>query len=192
MENEDEDPVVSANLRKLMNDAGIGGIGALRQAMAERGIKIGAGTIQRALQGGGRNRVDTLGKLASFFDVTTDQLLQADLGLDEPAELVGPPPPPGDKYEALDADEQRLVDAFREFWDEEERRELLEEITSRAMKSRTQREKILAPYGIKLPPVKHAADEKKAVIARAALEVSDRLRQESLFEPTTKPTDKKH
>lgn len=94
------------------------------------------------------------------------------------------PPPPGERYDALSLEEQRMVDALREIWDEDERRQWIEDLTNQAAKSRAQREKILAPYGITLPPPKHQADAKKLQIARSAMEITDSLKQRSLLDPS--------
>lgn len=79
-------PTLAENMRRLMKDRGIGGIGVLRDAMAAAGISIGTSTLHRAVQGQGGNRLQSLTKIAKFFDVATDQLLQPDLGTGEPAE----------------------------------------------------------------------------------------------------------
>lgn len=50
-------------------------IAVLRDAMAERGLKIGTGTLHRAVLGEVGNRLESLGKIAEFFGVTVDQLL---------------------------------------------------------------------------------------------------------------------
>lgn len=73
-------PILAANIRTLMKSRGIGGIGALRDHMAAAGVSIGTSTLHRAAQGQGGNRLQSLSKIARFFDVTTDQLLQPDLG----------------------------------------------------------------------------------------------------------------
>jgi len=84
-------PILAANLRQLMRDRGIGGVGTLREAMAEAGISIGNSTLHRALLGQGGNRLQSLGKIARFFDVTVDQLLQPDLGADSSETKVWKP-----------------------------------------------------------------------------------------------------
>lgn len=55
----------------------------LRRQMAAAGYPIGSGTIHRALKGETGNRLESLEKLAAFFDRTVEQLLQPD-GLEAP------------------------------------------------------------------------------------------------------------
>ena len=81
-------PILAENMRRLMRDRRIGGIGALRDAMKEAELTIGTSTIQRAVQGQGGNRLQSLSKIARFFDVTTDQLLQPELGAGEPSNVA--------------------------------------------------------------------------------------------------------
>jgi hypothetical protein len=57
-------------------------IGALRQEMLKEGYEIGTGTLHRAVKGELTNRLESLEKIAQFFEVTVDQLLQMD-GVDE-------------------------------------------------------------------------------------------------------------
>lgn len=71
-------PVLAASMKRLMAARGITSIGALRAAMAERKIKIGQGSLQKAVNGQATNRLETLEKIALFFDTTVDQLLNAD------------------------------------------------------------------------------------------------------------------
>jgi SOS-response transcriptional repressor LexA len=59
--------------------------------MVDAGISIGTSTLQRAREGQGGNRLQSLAKIARFFDVTTDQLLQPDLGLGESANVAPAP-----------------------------------------------------------------------------------------------------
>jgi len=72
-------PVLAANLKKLMAARSIE---KLRSDMAEQGIAIGTETIHRATLGKSGNRLESLAKIATFFSVTVDQLLQPDLGAD--------------------------------------------------------------------------------------------------------------
>lgn len=67
-------------MRQLMKDHGISSIGTLRERMGDAGISIGTSTLHRALLGQGGNRLQSLSKIARFFDVTVDQLLQPELG----------------------------------------------------------------------------------------------------------------
>lgn len=55
-------------------------IEAVRDAMGKAGIKIGTETIHRAVLGKSGNRLASLQKIADFFGVSVDQLLQDDLG----------------------------------------------------------------------------------------------------------------
>lgn len=72
-------PVLAANMKRLMAGRSIG---ALRQQMAQSGLAIGQETIQRAVLGKTGNRLESLQKLAAFFGVAADQLLQEELGAD--------------------------------------------------------------------------------------------------------------
>lgn len=101
------------------------------------------------------------------------------LALDD---LAGPPEP-GSDFGALTDDEQRFVDNLREIQvDEDEWRRILEEVAIKAAKIRALREKLLAPHGIRSTPARHFADAKKTELARAALEVTEQLRQRSLLD----------
>lgn len=70
---------LAANMKRLRAGRSIG---VLRAEMAAKGHKIGAGTLQRAINGEAGNRLESLEKIAEFFDTTVDQLLQFD-GVDE-------------------------------------------------------------------------------------------------------------
>lgn len=72
-------PALAANMKRLRAGRSIGD---LRAQMAERGIKIGAGTLHRAVLGQEGNRLESLTKIAEFFETTVDQLLQFE-GVDE-------------------------------------------------------------------------------------------------------------
>lgn len=74
--NEPADPVFKANFTRLANGRTVR---QLRAEMASCGITIGVSALTRAFQGRTGN-VRTLGKLADFFRVTPEQLLQPDLG----------------------------------------------------------------------------------------------------------------
>lgn len=65
-------------MKRLMKERGINSTGGLRLAMAERGIKIGQGTLHNAREGNVQisSRLETLEKIAQFFEITPDQLLQ--------------------------------------------------------------------------------------------------------------------
>lgn len=73
-----ENPALAANLKALR---GTRSIEQLRQEMAEAGLPIGTETLHRAMLGKGGNRLSSLQKIAAFFGVTADQLLQPDLGV---------------------------------------------------------------------------------------------------------------
>jgi len=178
--------VLASNVRKLMRNRGIGGIGKLRAAMGQAGYKIGNSTLLRALQGGSGNRLESIEKLAAFFDVTSDQLLQPNLGADQEPEREDQPRAPGARFDALSEDEQRFIDNLREIQvDEDEWHRIMEDVATKAAKIRSLREKLLSPHGIRSTPARHAADAKKTEIARAALDVTEQLRQRSLFDPKT-------
>jgi phage repressor protein C with HTH and peptisase S24 domain len=66
-------------------------IGKLRDEMAEAGIQIGTGTLHRAVKGELGNRVESLEKIAQFFRVTADQLLQPDLGAQDDSTFADVP-----------------------------------------------------------------------------------------------------
>lgn len=70
-------PTLKANMLRLMAGRSID---AVRQQMGEAGHPIGTGTLHNALQGRAGNRIESLEKIAKFFNVTTAQLLQEDLG----------------------------------------------------------------------------------------------------------------
>lgn len=68
-----------ANMRALMRGESIGG---LRAKMADAGHKIGQGTIERAVKGDDGLRLESLGKLATYFDVTIESMLKTDMGIE--------------------------------------------------------------------------------------------------------------
>lgn len=74
-----QNQALAAAMKKLMAGRSIQ---TLRAQMAERGLKIGGGTLHRAVKGEVGNRLESLEKIAQFFDTTVDQLLQFD-GIDE-------------------------------------------------------------------------------------------------------------
>lgn len=78
-------PALAENLRKLLGGRSID---TLRKAMAEAGLPIGQGTLHKAIQGQSRNRLESLEKIASYFRVTVDQLLQPNLGYAEPSNVT--------------------------------------------------------------------------------------------------------
>jgi len=83
VENEKEtprNPVLAANMRRLMKGRSIG---ALRAEMAQAGYAIGTGTLHRACLGMVGNRLESLEKIAAFFDTTAEQLLRPE-GLTAP------------------------------------------------------------------------------------------------------------
>ncbi|WP_295851022.1 S24 family peptidase [uncultured Xylophilus sp.] len=68
---------LATNMRTLMGDLSIG---ALRERMAGAGYAIGQGTIDRVLKGDDGVRLESLRKIAEYFDVTLDNFLQIELG----------------------------------------------------------------------------------------------------------------
>lgn len=70
---------LAANMKRLRAGRSIG---ELRAEMAARGLKIGGGTLHRAIKGEAGNRLESLEKIAEFFDTTVDQLLQFE-GVDD-------------------------------------------------------------------------------------------------------------
>ena len=71
-------PFLAANLKRLMDGRSID---ALRRQMAEAGYRIGMGTLHRAVRGELGNRLESLQKIAAFFDMTPEQLLQPEEGV---------------------------------------------------------------------------------------------------------------
>lgn len=78
---EPENPILHGNMQRLMAGRSIE---TVRAAMAEAGVHIGTGTLHKAVQGKSGNRLASLKKIAEFFGVSVDQLLQPDLGKDLP------------------------------------------------------------------------------------------------------------
>ena len=74
-----ENPALKANFNRLRGGLSIE---ALRLAMKDGGYKIGTETLQRASLGKSGNRLASLKKMADYWDVTPDQLLQPNLGAD--------------------------------------------------------------------------------------------------------------
>lgn len=72
-------PALAAAMKKLMAGRSIG---QLRLQMKACGFDIGQGTLQRAIKGEVGNRLESLDKIARFFDTTVDQILQFN-GVDE-------------------------------------------------------------------------------------------------------------
>jgi hypothetical protein len=185
-----DQPELAKNMATLMKREGIGGIGQLRAKMADAGIKIGTPAIVAALKGSGGNRVATLAKFAAFFDVSVDQLLQPDLGREAERDEAAPPPP-GQKFDALDSTDMRFLENLQVIkLDEDQLREVMEYVTNKAARLRAMQvkieERVLAKYGIKTPEPTHSADAKKTAVARAALEVTEQLRQRSLLDDEEK------
>ncbi len=81
-------PDLAANMARLMAGRSVG---KLRMEMKEAGIDIGTGTLHRAIKGEGGNRIESLEKIAKFFRVSKDQLLQPDLGETRDTEFVDVP-----------------------------------------------------------------------------------------------------
>lgn len=67
---------LAANMKRLMRARGISSIGQLRSEMSQAGHPIGTGTLHKAVQGKLGNRLASLEKIATFFDLTAEQLLQ--------------------------------------------------------------------------------------------------------------------
>ena len=55
-------------------------IGAVRAEMAAAGFSIGTGTLHRAVRGDEGIRLESMKKIAQFFDKTLDQMLRIDMG----------------------------------------------------------------------------------------------------------------
>lgn len=76
---EAENPALKANFAHLRAGKSIED---LRLAMKSKGYDIGTGTLHKMSQGKSGNRLASLKKVADFWGVTVDQLLQEDLGAD--------------------------------------------------------------------------------------------------------------
>lgn len=76
---ESSNSVLAENFRRLRNGRSLE---TIRDQMAAQGMPIGMGTLHRAALGQAGNRLASLEKIAAFFAVTVDQLLQPDLGAD--------------------------------------------------------------------------------------------------------------
>lgn len=99
------------------------------------------------------------------------------------AEVSGPAPmAKGSLYQALTDDERRLLDNFRAMLDDDQRH-FSEEIASRAAKMRAYTAKVLEKVGASAQPARHAADARQTEVARSALDITEKLRQQSLFDP---------
>lgn len=168
----DEDPILSANIRKLMLGRNITSIGKLREAMAEAGYPIGNSTIQRALKGGTGNRLESLEKFAAFFDVTSDQLLQPELGRD------ADPQAKGDVYEKPTADEWAMLQNYRMLRDKDQKR-LAEEMSELAGERQADFDEFAARFGVK--GAVQRANARKTSGDRATVDPADpRLKQKPL------------
>ncbi len=73
-------PILAENMRRLMDGRSID---TVRKAMADAKLAIGTGTLHKALKGESSNRLESLDKIAAFFGVSTDQLLQQNLGAND-------------------------------------------------------------------------------------------------------------
>lgn len=105
------------------------------------------------------------------------------------AEAAPPEKPTGAVFSALDDDdEQRLLDNYRGLLDSE-RAELAEDVARRAAKTRAIRTEVLKRFGVTLKEGSTSADAKLTQRARAELEITERLRQESLFDDPSKPEE---
>lgn len=87
----------------------------------------------------------------------------------------------GTLFDELSDDERRLLENFRAMLDDDQK-QFSEEISARAAKMRAYTTKVLEKFGSTAKPAKHAADARKTDIARAALDVTEQLRQNALFE----------
>lgn len=139
---------------------------------------------------------DFQGTVKAIRDASTGRVLRVELeGADDESGKVDPaaPQPPGRHFDALTEEEQRFLDNFREIAaDEDAARELIELVENKAARMRAMKERWMAQAGIPVPPAKRAGDAKKTAIARAALDVTEQLRQHSLLDPASPPEEKKH
>lgn len=131
------------------------------------------------------------GKLVVIRDSVTGRVLRVQLeGVDEGEPGTAPPAPPGRHFDALTDDEQRFIDNFREIAaDEDAARELIRLVENQAARMRAMKERWMAQVGIPVPGAKREADAKKTAVARAALDVTERLRQQSLLDQQPKNKD---
>jgi transcriptional regulator with XRE-family HTH domain len=80
MEEKPVNPDLAANMKRLLAGRGIG---LMRKLMGEAGVHVGQGMLHNALHGKTGN-VRSLEKIARYFNVTVEQLLQPGLGDDMP------------------------------------------------------------------------------------------------------------
>jgi phage repressor protein C with HTH and peptisase S24 domain len=81
-------PVLRANFLRLK---GAKSYEVLREEMAQKGISIGSGTLNRLANGDMGVRMKSIEKVAEFFRVSADQLLQMNLGETDSEEFVSVP-----------------------------------------------------------------------------------------------------
>ena len=167
----------STRLASAMRNAGLD-ITALSKVM-----KVSYQAVKKAVDGGKFGTENNI-RAAAALGVSSEWLATGKGSrAPSPAAQHGQPMPPGERFDALSADEQRFLLNLREIQvDEEQYQELLELVATKAAKMRALREKMFAQAGMKAPPQPaHSADARKTEIARAALDVTQNLRQRSLF-----------
>lgn len=150
----------------------------------ELGISYQA--VRKVLEGG-KFSAENNAKAARFLKVSSDWLATGagpQPAIQQPSDAdAAAPPPPGPTFEELTPEDWRFVRNYLEIKaDEEAARDLFEMVEDKAAKMRAMKEKWLKQAGINVPPARHAADAKKTEIARAALDVTEQLRQRSLLE----------
>jgi hypothetical protein len=146
-----------------------------------KGMGISYQAVRKAV-GGGKFGTDSNIKAARLLGVSSDWLATGK-GEKRPAGgETQPPPVPSDRFDNLSADEQRFLHNLRELQvDEDQYQELMELVATKAAKMRALKERMLAGIVKTSGEAIHSADARKTDIARAALEITDNLKQRSLF-----------
>lgn len=169
----------SGRLNEAMKEAKV------ETAQLARTLKISFQAVRKAQEGGKFGTENHL-KAAAALGVSSEWLASGK-GPKRPPNPEKPanqePPSPGMRFDALSPDEQRFIENLRIIEaDEDATKELMDLMEIKAAKLRAMKEKWLAQIGVPSTPAKHTADARRTEIARAALEVTDNLRQRSLFE----------
>lgn len=156
-----------------------------------RALKISYQAVKKAVDGGKFGTENNI-KAAALLMVRNEWLATGEGAMRASTEQApspaGHPVAPGERFDNLSEDEKRILHNLREIQvDDDQYKELIELISLKAAKMRALRERLLAPYGIRSMPERTSADERHTQVARAALRVTDNLRQRSLFEHAPVP-----
>jgi phage repressor protein C with HTH and peptisase S24 domain len=171
----------SERLKSAMKSAGIDTAGL------SRAVKISYQAVKKAVDGGKFGTMNNI-KAARALGVSSEWLAtgKGDKYAADPNE----PAAPGGRFDNLDSIEQRLIENLRVIkLDQSQLDEVVEFVSNKAAKLRAMQqvieEQVLTRYGIRpSEQPTHGADARKTEVARAALDVTERLRQQSLFDPT--------